>query len=655
MASPCRFSGVRLRVTASALVALLLALVGLALPAQAHAAAAKLPMFGVQFHGTWAGYTDAAKRHVLHNLALAGVETVRIDVSWAMLEPDGPGQMSQWGVDQVDSAIRLAVDHGLSPLVTFWMAPEWANGSTDERVPPTSPEGLAGLRSITERLAAEYAGVVDAWEVWNEPNSDDFMRGADPQAYAELLAASYAGYKAGNPNSQVVFGGPSYVDSDWVAQVLDAGGAANFDVMAVHPYMGVADEPPELPDDGTMWRLNRLPTLLELMAEYGVGDREVWFTEFGWSVNTNGENAENWQRGVLPAEQADYLERTVDLVRSDYPQVTRLYWYQDRADSNDPLNTGYGLLRPDGEGTPALLRIAARYAPETDPATIGKPLAPIEAAESIAQQEANPVKKKSKRLPLPKPPPPPLVALVPVRVADTRVGQPVGFPAVKVPVGAGQVLEVPVGGVGQVPVDAAAVVANVTVTGAVSPGHVRVFPCGQVVPNASTLNYPAGVSVANGTVVGLGSQGKVCVYSASQAHVLVDVGGYFPAGAGYRALVPVRVADTRVGQPVGFPAVKVPVGAGQVLEVPVGGVGQVPVDAAAVVANVTVTGAVSPGHVRVFPCGQVVPNASTLNYPAGVSVANGTVVGLGSQGKVCVYSASQAHVLVDVGGYFPAG
>ena len=63
------------------------------------------------------------------------------------------------------------------------------------------------------------------------------------------------------------------------------------------------------------------------------------------------------------------------------------------------------------------------------------------------------------------------------------------------------------------------------------------FPCGQARPGASTLNYPTGASVANGTIVGLGAGGKICVYTPTRTHVLVDVVGYFPA-----EVVAVRVA-----------------------------------------------------------------------------------------------------------------
>ncbi|MFI0433594.1 MAG: cellulase family glycosylhydrolase [Candidatus Nanopelagicales bacterium] len=639
----------------SSLLCILLAVLASFLPASAaRAGAAKLPMFGIQFHGTWAGYTDEAKDNVLTRVKAAGVSSVRIDVSWAMLEPSGSGVLSDWGVAQVDSAIRMAYDRGLRPLVTLWLAPTWANGSDDERVAPTSPAGLAGLSSISERLAAKYKGVVDSWEVWNEPNSPDFMRGADPTVYANVLRAAYAGFKAGDASSTVVFGGPSYVDDAWVDKVLSAGGAGNYDVMGVHPYMAVADESPSEPDNGTIWRMNHLPALTEVMAKHGEGAKEIWFTEFGWTVNPTTATTANWQRGVSALKQSTYLNATIDQVMARYPQVKRLYWYQDRADSDSPENAGFGMIYPDGAGTPALQTVARRYAPDVDPALIGKPLPPADATAAKERHRANPFAKPA-HLPLPERSSL-FVSMAPVRVADTRAGQPdVAFPAVKAPVGAGEVLRIPVAGTAGVPRDAKAVSLNVAATGSPVPGHLRVFPCGEAVPNASTLNFPAGRSVANAALTQVGDGGAICVYASVQTDVFVDINGYTPWGTEMVSTPPVRVADTRVGQEVvAFPAVKQSLGAEQEIAVPVTGAGGVPADAEAVSLNVTAAGPSAPGHLRVYPCGAQRPNASTLNYPAGQTVANAALTRIGTDGAVCIYSAARTDVFVDVSGYVPA-
>lgn len=348
-----------LRMVALTAVSLVLALVGSLVlhvtnAAPAAAATGNAPVVGVQFHGTWSNYTDAQRAMVLDTLKANGASAVRIDVSWRMLEPVKSGTFDAWGMSMVDNAIKMAAARGLKPMVTLWMAPKWANGSDDERVAPTSSAGLKGLTSVSKRLAIKYKGVVEGWEVWNEPNSDDFMRGASPVTYAKVLRAAYAGFKAGDRSVKVIFGGTMFVDDQWVAKALAAGAAGKYDIMGVHPYQGVANEAPGLPDNGTMWRLHHLPSLMAVMARYGDGAKQIWFTEFGWSAHETAAGAANWQLGVTPEQQAAYLAETIDIVRTTYPNVTRIFWYKDRAESADKNNGGYGLVFPDGSVAPAL-------------------------------------------------------------------------------------------------------------------------------------------------------------------------------------------------------------------------------------------------------------------------------------------------------------
>ncbi|MDQ1246491.1 MAG: hypothetical protein QG597_859 [Actinomycetota bacterium] len=243
-----------------------------------------------------------------------------------------------------------------------------------------------------------------------------------------------------------------------------------------------------------------------------------------------------------------------------------------------------------------------------------------------------------------------------VRVADTRPNQPTAFPAIEVAVPADGTLEVPAAGANGIPGNAVAVVANITAAAPTGTGHLRVFPCGQARPTVSTLNYPRGVSVANASVVATGTGGRICVYTPTQTHVMVDINGYFPAGSSYAPITPVRVADTRPDKPVLFPPMKEPLRAGQGLVVPAAGTNGIPADATAIIANITATAPSGSGHLRVYPCGPALPpSASTLNYPAGASVANLVIVAPGQGGQICIFTPTETHVLVDISGYIPAG
>jgi hypothetical protein len=253
------------------------------------------------------------------------------------------------------------------------------------------------------------------------------------------------------------------------------------------------------------------------------------------------------------------------------------------------------------------------------------------------------------------------VSLLPARLLETRSGQ--GAATVDgsfVGIGArsaGSVTELVVAGRGGVAVDASAVVLTVTVTGPAGPGFVTVFPCGSPQPTTSNVNFAAGATVANSVVSGVGTGGRVCLFTMVATHLVVDVDGYFPTGSPFVSVVPGRLLETRSG--VGAATVDGLFGgigvrsAGSVTELAVAGRGGVAADASAVVLTVTVTGPAGPGFVTVFPCGSPQPTTSNVNFAAGATVANSVVSGLGTGGRVCLFTMVATDLVVDVDGYFP--
>lgn len=304
------------------------------------------PAFGAQFHGMWSSYDDAQRVRYLDQLAASGATWVRLDVSWAMLQPTSRDSYDlRWGVPFIDRVLGLITDRGLKPLVTLWMTPGWANGGAGDKVLPTDPQDYA---RAAQWAAQRWSGVVPAWEIWNEPNHPSYMTGADPVAYTQLLRAAYPAIKAGSPDAKVVFGGPDSNDSAWIARAYEAGAKGYFDVMATHPYMAIANLPPETPDDGTKYNFTHLAGVHALMVRYGDGDKPIWATEFGWSSHPNVGGEANWQLGVTEAQQADYLVRALELVQATMPYVTQLFWYTDRDRAGDnPQISNYGLFYND--------------------------------------------------------------------------------------------------------------------------------------------------------------------------------------------------------------------------------------------------------------------------------------------------------------------
>lgn len=124
------------------------------------------------------------------------------------------------------------------------------------------------------------AGIgVKTWEMWNEPDLEQFWHGG-VLAYARLLKVGYLAAKQADPNATIVFGGLLYsTESNWLARVLDIyindpNVEANnwyMDAVAVHNY-------------SYPWRSGWLTLVArETLDAYDI-EKPIWLTETGVSV-----------------------------------------------------------------------------------------------------------------------------------------------------------------------------------------------------------------------------------------------------------------------------------------------------------------------------------------------------------------------------------
>ncbi len=245
----------------------------------------------------------------------------------------------------------------------------------------------------------------------------------------------------------------------------------------------------------------------------------------------------------------------------------------------------------------------------------------------------------------PVPPPPPVLpatsrftSVAPTRLLDTRTGEG-GSQRIR----AGEQITLQVGGRGGVPSGATAAVLSVVAVDPAGGGFLTTFPCTPTRPTASTVNFVTGQIVANTAIATLSSSGQLCIYAHATTDVVVDVTGWLGQSSGTRfnAVGPTRVMDTRIGQ--GATRLR----AGRTVRV---GIPGLPTGATAVALNVTSDRASGSGFVTVFPCATGLPRTSTVNFVAGDTRPNNTIVG--TDGGVCVYSMTSTDVIVDLVGYF---
>lgn len=116
---------------------------------------------------------------------------------------------------------------------------------------------------------------------------------------------------------------------------------------------------------------------------------------------------------------------------------------------------------------------------------------------------------------------------------------------------------------------------------------------------------------------------------------------------GFYTVTPCRALDTRLEGP--------PLYGMRVRAFAVGGKCGIPVDALAAAVNVTVVNPTEPGHLTIWPEGETMPLASTINYRKGQVRANNSILKLGTDGVIrvsCGQSKGSTDFIVDVVGYF---
>ncbi len=342
------------------LVALAVALLSAVGTAAAHAAVKP----GVAPDLTWA-IPHSDMRRTTASLQDAGSRWVRLDVQWRQAQPSR-GSYDQWWIDEYERAIDMARRAGQRVVLMAYNAPAWASGSPSSNV-PRKPRDFARFMA---HLARRYRGKVSAYEVWNEPNLERFWStGPSPRAYTRLLKPTYRAIKSVDPRAEVVFGGLSLNDYEFVRGAYRAGAKGHFNVMATHPYTYCGTTGPRkvrrshgriTPDSFLAYRKVRRVMVAHHDAE------PIWFTEFGWNTSTEKckPGAGIWQGGVSQRKQARYLRQSFRLVRhTRYVKVALWYNFRNnywQQDANTP-EARYGLVRSNYSPKPAY-RAFRRYA-----------------------------------------------------------------------------------------------------------------------------------------------------------------------------------------------------------------------------------------------------------------------------------------------------
>ncbi|MFD1795195.1 family 1 glycosylhydrolase [Paracoccus aurantiacus] len=280
--------------------------------------------------GELLGSSNAEMQAELADYAKLGVDWVRLDIHWDLVQPKANGSYNWTLVDRVFNAIDAA---GMEVVAVLNNVPSWLDDTLSDAA---SQKALA---DFAKAAAQRYGDKVNYWEILNEQNK----HGVDPADYTAALKQTYTAIKSVDADDTVITGGLAAVPStgngmwgavDYLKQIYANGGGDYFDAVGYHPYTY-----PLTPKNNASWNGWEIMEtgIRGTMVANGDSDKQVWMTEMG---------APTWGNKVTvtEAEQAQILSEAVELAKS-YDWAGPIMWfsYQDSA-----LDTGFGLLDSSG-------------------------------------------------------------------------------------------------------------------------------------------------------------------------------------------------------------------------------------------------------------------------------------------------------------------
>lgn len=294
-----------------------------------------------------------------------GVEWVRWDVDWSRVQSKNSEQYDWTSIDRVAAT---AMKYNIYTLGIITYAPEWARQAgckSDYRCAPADPEAFGKFSGMA---AARYKGVINTWEIWNEPNMTKFW-GLSPDvlAYGKILKSSYIQIKTANPKAFVLSGGLASVgDSNknmspltFVKKLYVNEYQGYFDAVALHPYTY-----PALPSYKAWWnRWQQIVPIHQLMVTNGDEEKKIWITEFGVPTGGPGKayfanQLNEFRYGVdfmYENSQRYLMTDATNFYRQHIDWMGPFFWYSLKDSSNERSTSEnfFGLLRYDGSKKPS--------------------------------------------------------------------------------------------------------------------------------------------------------------------------------------------------------------------------------------------------------------------------------------------------------------
>lgn len=306
----------------------------------------------------------------------------RVVLPWDQIQPNGPRDFSHLGMTLSSDRLQAELGRGVHVAGVLQFTPEWAqaNPAAGQRSAPSNldlpfddPQNYWG--QFVYETVRHYAGRIDEWIVWNEP---DFRPG-DPgggaytwagtdEQFARLMAVGYLAAKKANPGATISFPSTSYWADETssprrtpfyerLLRILTTDPRAaehNFyhDAVGLNLYRSADD----------VYRVHAL--LVSIQQRFGI-QRPVWLTEMNAIPTDDGRGAcadrqvPESMKVTLDQQAAFAVQAFALAAAADYQHAE----FYRMLDSDSCQVPPLGLVRADGSLRPVAdaVRVAVNY------------------------------------------------------------------------------------------------------------------------------------------------------------------------------------------------------------------------------------------------------------------------------------------------------
>ena len=244
------------------------------------------------------GGADAGGPTGPRGIALAdnfGLGASRLALDWRkLLDGKGNTDFSTYDAEIQAAAAEAQRRHVLLSVQLGSGGPERAfvdNGTWGARV---------------QQVVAHFAPYVDYWEAWNEPN---ISYGTGTDYVAKILHPFSQAVLAADPTAQRIGGTVVGIGSvPYWQEIVKAGGLADMDIAAIHPYPG---HNRSFEEEGF---LSKVAQTKAIIAAGGKPDMPMWITEFAFWSNGPG----NWFSQADKSVRARILSQSLGINNWEY-------------------------------------------------------------------------------------------------------------------------------------------------------------------------------------------------------------------------------------------------------------------------------------------------------------------------------------------------